>query len=91
MPPGTVEEQLEFQYSHYFEQNGATNDNNQLYSILLNNNLPTQDGIFLSGKPQCEFCGSTHKDNCPLNIPDKLTVREIESKIQHERDMEVII
>jgi ubiquitin C-terminal hydrolase len=47
-------------------------------------------GIFYSSRNSCEYCQKTHKDNCPFAFKDNTTMRQVLSKIQFDRDFELL-
>lgn len=50
-----------------------------------------ESGILFSSKAQCEFCGKVHKDNCGFNFKDNMTMKHVLSKIDYDRDFELVI
>jgi len=62
-----------------------------LYQIMINNNVPLDQGIFFSSKFQCEFCHKVHKDNCPFSFKDNMYMKQVLSKVEHDRDFELVV
>ena len=48
-------------------------------------------GVFYSSKFECDFCGKSHKDNCLLNVGDRMTMRSVLKKLKHDRDFEIVV
>lgn len=49
------DEQIDEEYKYYFESK-FTESNNPLYTLFINNNLPLDQGMFLSSQVVCDHC-----------------------------------
>ncbi len=88
------EQILEQEFAYFFEnpkQMGDNSDSHPLYQILINNNIPMDEGLIYSSKFPCEFCQKSHKDNCSFNFKDTATMSQVLQKIERDRDFELVV
>jgi len=92
-----VSEVIELEYAWFFEskENQSTSYEalNPLYQIQINNNIPQEPGLIYGYSQQpCEFCEKTHKgQNCPFDMSDQTTLKEILEKMKQDRDFELVV
>ena len=89
-------EDLEAEYDSVFHsprRGGEYRVNNSLYDLEIHNNLPVQSSGFFSGerKVRCDICRQDHKDNCMFAFEDDVTLEEVLSARNYERDLELTI
>jgi len=78
-------------YAYYFDNKERPAEQNGLYQLLINNNLPMDVGVFTSTQFTCEFCGKNHKgQHCVFDVGDDVTMGEVICTIKHDRDFELI-